>query len=180
MSTVHRKIESDGTLHERKYARVDWHNYNVGTFFVTFSTLDKVHYFGQIEDGAMNYTEIGKKMVDVLLNVPLHYDDVKILRWVVMPNHVHLIVKIGSGNSSEGVIQPTQRKPIVKDFSRNRLSSFIGNLKSEVSRYAKKNGLIFCWNPRFHEHIIFDCIRENAIFDYVDNNIRRWSEDCYK
>ena len=179
MSTVHRKIESDGTLHERKYARVDWHNYNVGTFFVTFSTLGKVHYFGQIVDDAMNYTEVGQKMVEVILNIPLHYDDVEILRWVVMPNHVHLIVKIGSGNSSEGVIQPAQRKPIKQGSSRNRLSSLIGNLKSEVSRYAKKTGMIFSWNPRFHEHIIFDCVREKAIFDYVDNNIERWSEDCF-
>ena len=180
MENGRRQIESDGTLHERKYARVDWHNYNVGTFFVTFSTLGKVHYFGQIVDGEMDYTEVGQKMVEVLLNVPLHYDDVEILRWVVMPNHVHLIVKIGSGNSSEGVIPPAQRKPIVKGSSRNRLASLIGNLKSEVSRYAKKSGMIFSWNPRFHEHIIFDCIREKAIFDYVDDNIRRWSEDCFK
>ena len=40
--------------------------------------------------------------------------------------------------------------------------------------------MIFGWNPGFHEHIIFDYIREKAIFDYVDNNIHKWSEDCLK
>ena len=180
MQLGRRKIESDGTFHERKYARVDWHNYNIGTFFVTFSTLDKVHYFGRIVNGVMEYTDIGQKMSTAILDIPLHYNDVEILRWVVMPNHVHLIIKIGSGNSSEGLIPFTQRIPLVKGSSRNRLSALIGNLKAEVSRYAKKTGLIFLWNPIFHEHIIFDEVRAKAIFDYVDNNVKTWSEDCFK
>ncbi len=175
-----RRIDSDGTLHKRRYARVDWHNYNVGTFFVTISTLDKVHYFGSIADGKMNYTEVGEKMRDAINSLPQHYADLEILRWVVMPNHIHLIVKIGSGNSSDGLIPFEVRKPLRKGSSRSRLSSIIGNLKSEVSRFARKNGLIFLWNPRYHEHIIFDVKREKAIFDYVENNIKRWSEDCFK
>lgn len=175
-----RRLNADGSLHERQYARVGWHTYNVGTFFVTFSTLNKVHYFGRVENGEMLYTDIGRKAADAIIGLPSHYNDVSIPLWVVMPNHIHLIVKIGSGDSSEGVIPFEQRMPLIKGSNRSRLSSIIGNLKAEVSRFAKTNQLQFAWNPRFHEHIIFNEIREKPIFDYIENNIKKWEENCFK
>lgn len=107
--------------HNRQYARVDWHDYNDDLYFITFNTLNKVHYFGYIEDCQMHYTEIGEKMAEDIRNLSTHYPDVVIDEWVVMPNHVHMIIKIGHGDSLQGVKVPTDRKPLVKGSHRSRL-----------------------------------------------------------
>ena len=175
-TTTHDKnqMTMDSIYHNRKYSRVDWHTYNDGLFFVTISTLDKVHYFGAIENCQMNYSEIGQKMVSNILELQSHYSDVEIDEWVVMPNHVHLIVKIGSGVSIDGIVEPSKRTSLSSGSQRARLSSLIGGLKSGVKRYANQNGILFHWLPRFYEHIIRTPESYCNIKAYIQNNIAKW------
>lgn len=161
-------------FHNRQYSRVDWHTYDEGLFFVTFNTLNKVHYFGYIDNGEMHYSEIGEAMVSAIVNAHTHYDDIVIDEWVVMPNHVHLIVRIGSGNSLEGIKDPQKREKITSGSKRSRLSSMIGNLKAQVKRHANKCSLLFDWSPRFHEHIIRSTESHINIIEYINNNITKW------
>jgi len=163
-------------FHNRQYSRVDWHTYDDGLYFVTLNTLNKVHYFGKIEDGQMQYSDAGEIMVSAIQNLPSHYDDISIEEWVVMPNHVHLIVRIGSGNSFEGIKNPQNRKPLTNGDKRSRLSSMVGLLKSGVKRQTNKNSILFDWNPRFYEHIIRTPESHKNITEYIKNNIKKWSE----
>lgn len=163
-------------FHNRQYSRVDWHDYNEGLYFVTFNTLNKVHYFGYIEYGEMHFTEIGKKMVSDIINLPCHYPDISVDEWVVMPNHVHLIIKISDGDSRRGVITPTKRQPLIKGARRSKLSSVIGNLKSGIKRYANKNEILFDWQCRYYDHIIRSSESYQNIKHYIQNNIRKWDE----
>lgn len=167
-------MNDDSIFHNRHYARVDWHDYNDGLYFVTFNTLNKVHYLGYIEDSKMHYSEIGNKLVADILNIPKHYSDIIIDEWVVMPNHAHLIIRIGHGDSLKGIKIPCDRSPIVKVAKRSRLSSVIGNLKSGVKRYANKQSILFEWNPRFYEHIIRSSDSYHNIKEYIKNNIKKW------
>ena len=75
-------------------ARTVWHDYNGGAYFVTICTKDMAHFFGEIVDGEMCLTEIGRCADEQLRNVSSHYPYAKIPLWVVMPNHVHLIAFI--------------------------------------------------------------------------------------
>ena len=145
-------------------------------FFVTFNTLNKVHYFGHVENGRMQYTEVGEKMASDILDIQSRYSYIIIDEWVVMPNHVHLIIKIGNGDPSEGTIKPSNRQPLVKGSKRSRLSSTIGNLKSGVKRYANQNQIQFNWNPRFYEHIIRTEDSYQNIKEYIQNNIKKWDD----
>ena len=77
-------------------ARAVWHDYNGGAYFVTICTKDMAHFFGEIVDGEMCLTEIGRCADEQLRNVSSHYPYAKIPLWVVMPNHVHAIVMIDS------------------------------------------------------------------------------------
>lgn len=164
----------ESIFHNRQYARVNWHNYNVGLFFVTVSTFNKIHYFGTIVDGSMAYTEIGKRMVDDILNLGSHFQDVEVDEWIIMPNHVHIILKIGSGDYREGLIESTNRLTLGKESKRSRLSSIIGGLKSGVKRYANQNNFLFDWNPGFYEHIIRTPESYKNIKYYIRNNIKKW------
>ena len=84
-------------LHDRVSYRAKWHNYNCGMYFVTICTKDREHYFGEITDGEMNLSEIGKCLHEQIIKTPEMRADMnmEIPLFVIMPDHVHLIVTIG-------------------------------------------------------------------------------------
>ncbi|MBO7132814.1 MAG: hypothetical protein J6W06_01460 [Bacteroidales bacterium] len=84
-------------LHDRVSYRAKWHNYNCGMYFVTICTKDRKHYFGEITDGEMNLSEIGKCLQEQIVKTPEMRADMnmEIPLFVIMPDHVHLIVTIG-------------------------------------------------------------------------------------
>lgn len=90
-------------LYRNKYripsARATWHDYNGGAYFVTICTRDMVHYFGEIVDGEMSMTEIGEYVQQCIKNIPQHNTYANVPAFVVMPNHVHLIVIIDDENA---------------------------------------------------------------------------------
>ena len=75
-------------------ARAQWHNYDNGMYFVTVCAKEKIHYFGEITDGKMNLTNIGRYTDEQFRNIDNHYPFAEIPLWVVMPNHVHAVVII--------------------------------------------------------------------------------------
>ena len=75
-------------------ARAQWHDYNGGEYFVTICTRHRQHYFGEIRKDEMILSEIGKYAVECIENVGYHFTGVEFPLFVVMPNHVHLIVVI--------------------------------------------------------------------------------------
>ncbi len=80
-------------------ARAQWWNYkNEGYYFITMCTINRVMIFGDIIDGIMDLSPIGKmvsrefvksfKMRNELIN---HIS-------VIMPNHIHSIIQIQNPN----------------------------------------------------------------------------------
>lgn len=78
----------------RKYPRAKWHDYNMGTYFVTVCTHNRVHYFGEIKEGKITHTEIGAYLCRAIEEISLHYPEATVDRYVVMPNHFHAIITI--------------------------------------------------------------------------------------
>lgn len=80
-------------LPQRKSPRATWHDYNGGRYFVTFCTKNHDLYFGDVVDGRMELSEIGEWAVkQIEQTAVIRQNDVEIPMFVVMPNHVHLIV----------------------------------------------------------------------------------------
>lgn len=80
-------------------ARAPWHDYNGGWYFVTICTANRNHYFGEIipdHNGinVMHLSEMGRYADAQIRNIQSHYPYCEIPIWVVMPNHIHLMVKI--------------------------------------------------------------------------------------
>jgi REP element-mobilizing transposase RayT len=50
--------------------------------------------FGNIVDGEMRLSDMGIVVQDTWNNIPLHFPDVVLREYVVMPNHVHGIIEI--------------------------------------------------------------------------------------
>lgn len=66
-----------------------------------------------------------------------------------------------------------------KGSVRPLLSTFIGSLKSAVTRYAHECGQKFAWQPRYHDHVIRGVEDGNNIATYIENNVANWEKDCF-
>ena len=62
---------------------------------------------------------------------------------------------------------------------RTALSVVVGGYKQSVTMFARRNGIIFEWQPRYHDHIIRGVADGNKIADYIENNIIHWDTDCF-
>ena len=176
-------------LYRNKYripsARATWHDYNGGAYFVTICTRDMEHYFGEIVDGEMSMTAIGEYVQQCIKKIPQHNTYANVPAFVVMPNHVHLIVIIDDENADSICRDVPWR---VSTYGKNetmqtianqqgRLSTMIGGFKQSVTRYANANSISFAWQTRFHDRIIRDCDEMNRIAEYIENNVARWESD---
>ena len=101
------------------------------------------------------------------------YQNIGIDKYVIMPNHLHLIIKITDNNGASGT--PHQR--CVGDATpyNNLLSSFVGALK----RFTNKTANCNIWQKSFYDHIIRDETDYLKIWNYIDTNPQKWAEDKY-
>ena len=179
-------------------ARAKWHEYNGGMYFVTVCTQNREHYFGEIQEGAMHLTEIGKCLNEEIVKTPKMRADMnlEIPLYVIMPNHIHLIVIIGNNiynsgdcwNDKNAVINDgrdamhcvSMDGPINKFAPQSKnLSSVIRGIKISTTTYARHHNLPFAWQSRFHDHIIRGNEDMNKIADYIENNVSKWEYDKF-
>jgi hypothetical protein len=79
---------------QRKSPRATWRDYKGGRYFVTFCTKNHDLYFGDVVDGRTELSEIGEYALHCIEKIPEINDNVVVPEFVVMPNHVHIIVII--------------------------------------------------------------------------------------
>jgi len=85
---------------------------------------------------------------------------IKIDKYVVMPNHIHLIILIDGYGRPQ--VAPT-------------ISRVIQQFKGSIS---KRIG-IPVWQRSFHDHIIRDEHDYLSIWQYIDTNPLTWENDCF-
>jgi REP element-mobilizing transposase RayT len=178
----------------------NWNYANEAMYFVTICTKNRENYFGEIVDTILQPTKIGiiahsewHKSIEMRPDMNLELGE-----FVVMPNHVHGIIMIGANeynsqrtdamhcvspntNSTDAMhcVSPnTEYKNQFAPQSKN-LSSIIRGYKSAVTTYARKNGIEFEWQPRFHDHIIRSMDDYHRISHYIINNPGKWQEDKF-
>lgn len=78
--------------------RAQWWDYSANAaYFVTICTKNRKHFFGEIKNGKMILSEIGKIAHSEWLKTFEMRPDMNLIRgeFVVMPNHFHAIIGIG-------------------------------------------------------------------------------------
>ena len=119
-------------LPQRKSPRATWHDYNGGRYFVTFCTKNHELYFGGVVDGKMEMSEIGEWAVKQIEQTAIiRQNDVEIPMFVVMPNHIHLIVVYNNANGGRTRCVPTDLPDPCRDASNASVSNVSTNNTSE-------------------------------------------------
>jgi REP element-mobilizing transposase RayT len=181
-------------------ARAQWWNYSAnGCYFITICTAHREHLFGEIENGEMHLSDIGKIAHDYWYLIPEHFQFVNLDAFVVMPNHVHGIVVINKQNDDRTIVvetpklgvstgdrcEPLQNNDKSKRGGKNEkwnpgtLGVIINQYKRICSIHARKIHVDFAWQTRFHDHIIRDNNEYQRIADYIDSNPDRWQDDIF-
>lgn len=80
-------------LYRNETFRAQWWNYSKkGAYHITICTDNRIHYFGEIKNGKMHLSEIGKLVQQFWLEIPQHFPHIKLDEFVVMPDHFHGIL----------------------------------------------------------------------------------------
>lgn len=111
-------------LPQRKSPRATWHDYNGANYFITICTKNHDLYFGDVVDGRMELSEIGEWAVTQIEQTAIiRQNDVEIPMFVVMPNHVHLIVVYSNVNGGRTRCVPTDLPDPCRDASNASVSN---------------------------------------------------------
>ena len=86
---------------ERKNIRLNQYDYSKnGGYFITICTKDKKQVFWNnvgadiIRPGNYALSKYGQIVDNVILDISNHYENIFVDKYVIMPNHVHLILII--------------------------------------------------------------------------------------
>lgn len=150
-------------LQTRKPNRLENYDYSQkGHYFITICTANKEKILCNIVGEGLcalpkiNLTKIGKCIDDALKYINENYD-AEILKYAIMPNHIHLIIKTTGGHGD----------PPLQDI--------IGRMKSFTTKQYGKT----LWQRSFYDHIIRDENDYLRIWEYIDTNPQKWAEDKY-
>lgn len=72
----------------------NWDYSNRGSYFITICTKNRKHFFGEIINGKMHLSDLGKIAHKYWMEIPLYFPFVKLGVMVIMPNHMHGIIII--------------------------------------------------------------------------------------
>ena len=111
-------------------------------------------------------TEYGKIADNQLKTMSSFYEDIAIDKYVIMPNHIHLLISINdSGTGSSGTPTPTNEK----------IAMFVSTFKRFCNKQIGGN----IWQRSYYDHIIRDDRDYRTRWKYIDENPIRWINDKY-
>ena len=113
---------------------------NDGLYFITICTFNKENYFGEIENNKLQKTIIGKIAEKFLIEIPIHFPFVIVDEFVVMPNHIHVILLIDKCMNVTGTDIATGTDVVCRDVAcnvpTNNDSTKINTAKNSPSQNA--------------------------------------------
>ena len=142
----------------RKKIRLSDYDYSQeNMYFITICVKDRLEILGKIkEDNYIRLTRAGKIVKQNIGRLEEIYKNIKIEEYVVMPNHIHILIFIKYKNGTT-------------------ISKIIKHLKANISREIKSS----IWQKSFYEHIIRNEKEYLKIKEYIQNNVINWSTDKY-
>ncbi|MBP3285221.1 MAG: transposase [Clostridia bacterium] len=159
----------------RKVIRKSGYNYSFsGCYFITICSKEKKFIFGDIKERKMYLNEVGKltKLEILRLN---NEKDVDVVKFVIMPNHVHLLIFLKS-DANCFIERKGKKLEDVRVLAEARIPKIIQQFKSRVSRCVGTS----IWHSRYHDHIVRNQREYKMIYNYIENNPMNWDKDCYR
>ena len=151
----------------RRSIRLQTYDYaDEGAYFVTLCTAHRECLFGEVVNGEMHLSDVGKIVLEEWTQTAIIRPNVELDAFVIMPNHVHGIIvitkrrgdpvgrpdhitqsgHISANETGRGTASPLQKTPLNNQIGipsrpkgppKGSLGAIIGQFKSSVSRRLK-------------------------------------------
>ncbi len=158
-------------ISKRKPNRLKNYDYSQnGAYFITICTHSRKPILSRISVGEglalpeLVLLPFGKIAQEQLLDLQKRFQDVSIDRYVIMPNHIHILIQLRTAGRASP--SPTTVSDIVRVF------------KSLTTRECKKISPVEkLFQRSFYDHIIRDEYDYQIKWQYIDDNPAKWCED---
>jgi len=181
-------------IHRRRSIRLKGYDYSqAGAYFVTVCVKDHACLFGDVEQGGMILNDAGNMVKTWWLSIPDKYKHVELDEYMIMPNHIHGIIKIVGADQcvcpepsvcpeyskysnetrkkGEHIGSPLPR--MMQWFKTMTTNEYIRGINTHG--WERFNGKL--WQRNYYEHIIRDDKELQAIREYIIYNPLKWDED---
>jgi REP element-mobilizing transposase RayT len=146
---------------KRKSTRLKEYDYSqFGYYFISICMKIRKEFFSIIENSIVVLSKFGKIIDEVLMNITSYYN-VEIDCYIIMPDHIHLIIILDKDESK-------------KNYS---LSDVMGKFKSFSCKKIRKvleDDEKFEWQKSFYDRIIRNEKELYQIRKYIKENPLRW------
>ena len=150
------------SLPSRKHPRLKNYDYNHGCYHITLCTKNRAPSLSKIscaetaaDRAQIHLLSYGKICERYLHNIPSTYQNVHLLKYVIMPNHIHILLQLG-----ESVVTiPT----IIRSFKRMTHRELGASI----------------WQDSYYDVVIRNETMFQCEWTYIDSNPDKWVEDPY-
>ena len=156
-------------LPKRKPNRLPYFDYSTpGAYFITICTQDRKCIFWDTVGASIarphlySLSKCGMIANQAIHNIPVHYPAISLDHYVIMPNHIHLLLQINTDTDGRPMVAPT-------------ISTVVQQLKGVVTKQIGQP----IWQKLFHDHVIRGEKDYLKIWEYIEHNPARWKEDCF-
>ena len=157
---------------ERKSPRLKGYDYSKqGVYFITFCTFERCLLFWKnpldetLTEKGEHLNFAGKIADEAVRLVPEKFP-VRIDKYVVMPNHIHILLTVKETETDNEQI--------------GTVSMVVRNIKMNISKRLHRLKIDdVIWQRSFHDHIVRGEKDYLKIWEYIENNPRKWAEDCF-
>ena len=153
-------------MEQRKANRLTDYDYSQeGCYFVTLCTQNRAQLF-QMECPVGNGlcavpNQIIHKWIQETQN---KYANITIDKYVIMPDHIHLIVRIRERHAGRSL------QAIMAFFKTMTTNAYIRGVKEgKLPAFDKK-----LWQKSYYDHVIRNQNDYNEVWEYIENNPRKW------
>ncbi|MBI3004346.1 MAG: hypothetical protein HYY49_02900 [Ignavibacteriales bacterium] len=125
----------------------------------------------------MMLSQVGRIAEQCWRGVPVHFPNVELDEYEVMPNHVHGIVRFRYRRRDVQLNVPT-KDPQRLSPKKGTLSVLLRTYKAAVTTICREQALTdFAWQSRFADRVIRDGNDLNRIRRYIKDNVKNWEND---
>ena len=167
----------------RKMVRWDQHDYATsGTYVVTLCTKNRMCWFAVEEEEGhiLTYSPQAYLADYMIYDIPNHFDMVTILNYVVMPDHIHIMLRIDNPEADEEAFQrdicTKENMRFVRRHTKIKksLSTIIGGFKAQLTRQCHRLNLEMAWLDRFYDRVVRNKDEEIEWHKYINGNPVKW------
>lgn len=158
---------------QRKRLRLPEYDYaQPGYYFITICTRErKQEALCSIESAVgaiinrpprISLTPLGRIVDETIRAIPDHYPGILVDQYIIMPDHVHLILSFRNiGPDGRQIAAPTPLSKIIQ----------------QMKRIASKQAGVPLWQKGFYDHVIRNDVDLANVRQYIRNNPLKWIED---